>query len=315
MKRLYPLFLKGMGMGAADAVPGVSGGTIAIVTGIYEELIDTIRRFGPGAFAVWRREGLGGLVRFLNLRFLLPLLLGIGVSLVSVAHLVTWLMVEHPLLLDAFFFGLVVASAVIVARRMGEWRMIHGLPLVIGLFIAQSLPGLLPSGGGAGMLFIGGAVAISAMLLPGLSGTFLLLLMGLYGTVMGAVKSFDLDVLSIFALGCLVGLFTSSRLLSWLFRHHYGPTLAGSVGLLLGSLPILWPWRQMTSYTLDARGESVPLAYDYLTPWDYAQLFGVSAQLPTALALMAAGFALVLVIDKRGSKGRLMNVEDGRKHG
>src|SRR5690554_1663291 len=131
-------------MGAADAVPGVSGGTIAFVTGIYEELIHTIKQFGPSAFGAWRRGGMAGLVAHLNLPFLLPLLLGIAVSLVSVAHLVVWLMEDHPLLLNGFFFGLVAASALVVSRHPADWRWWHIAPLVAGLAMAHFLPALMP---------------------------------------------------------------------------------------------------------------------------------------------------------------------------
>ena len=204
MKRSVTTVLKGMGMGAADAVPGVSGGTIALIVGIYEELIETIRRFGPGAFGVWREGGLSALIGYLNLRFLLPLVLGIGISLVTIAHLVTWLMAHHavPNRLVA-----AMASAWVVMRQAGAWRWRYLLPLLAGLVVAAYLPQLLPDMSQAGdfTLFCAGAIAISAMLLPGVSGSFLLLVMGLYGTVMSGVKSFDLGLIGIFGAGCLVG--------------------------------------------------------------------------------------------------------------
>ncbi len=288
-------------MGAADAVPGVSGGTIALIVGIYEELIETIRRFGPGAFGVWRQQGLAGLFTYLNLRFLVPLVLGIGASLVTIAHLVTWLMAHHQLLLNAFFFGLVLASAWVVMRQVGSWRWRYLLPVLLGLLLAAFLPRLLPdmSQAGDATLFVAGAIAISAMLLPGVSGSFLLLVMGLYGTVMNGIKSFDLGLISIFGAGCLLGLFTFSRLLSWLLRHHHAMTLMTIVGFILGSLPQLWPWRQIASYRLAADGQQVALAYHYLLPSDYVAVTGQSSQWGVAAALIILGVVVVMCLGER----------------
>lgn len=304
MKRIATTFLKGMGMGAADAVPGVSGGTIALIVGIYEELIETIKRFGPGAIGVWRREGTAGLVGYLNLRFLIPLILGIGVSLVTVAHLVTWLMAQHVLLLNAFFFGLVLASAWIVTLQVGHWRWRYLSPVMFGLAVAVYLPHLLPdmSQAGSTTLFIAGAIAISAMLLPGVSGSFLLLVMGLYGTVMSGIKSFDLGLIVVFGAGCVLGLFTFSRLLSWLLRRYHALTLMAIVGFILGSLPQLWPWRQVLSYRMAENGQSVALAYRYLMPSDYAAVTGQPSQWIAAIALIVVGIVVVMCLGERKEK-------------
>ena len=303
MRKPLALFLKGAGMGAADAVPGVSGGTIAFVTGIYEELIETIRRFGPGAFGAWRHGGLAGLAEHLNLVFLVPLVLGIALSLISFAHLITYLLDAYPLLLDAFFFGLVAASGIVVGRHLADWRLWHVLPVLLGLVLAQGLPKLMPalSGGGSLILIVAGAIAISAMLLPGISGSFLLLTMGLYGTVMEGIKSLDIGLILQFGAGCVIGLFTFSRLLSWLFRHYYNATLQLLIGFIVGSLPLLWPWRELTRYRLGADDQLIPLDYRYLLPNDYALLIGDSAQLLPVLALMLCGLALVLSVGERST--------------
>ncbi|MDT8894582.1 DUF368 domain-containing protein [Halomonas sp. I1] len=302
MKRHLGLLLKGAGMGAADAVPGVSGGTIAFITGIYEELIHTIERFGPGAFVVWRRQGLVGLAEYLNLRFLVPLLLGIVISLVSVAHLVVWLMDAQPRLLEGFFFGLVAASALVVWRHPAAWRWWYLLPLVVGLLLAQWLPALMPWVAQLGstnlVLSVAGAIAISALLLPGVSGSFLLLAMGLYGTVMEGVRNFDMGLIAVFGGGCLIGLFVFSRLLSWLLRRCHDATLQLLVGFIVGSLPMLWPWRQLASYQLGPDGQMIPLDYHYLTPGDFGVVTGDPVQLPAVLALMLVGAGLVLCVDR-----------------
>ncbi|WP_110686903.1 DUF368 domain-containing protein [Salinicola aestuarinus] len=303
MKRVLATVFKGMGMGAADAVPGVSGGTIALIVGIYEELIETIKRFGPGAVGVWRREGLGALIGYLNLRFLAPLVLGILISLVTVAHLVTWLMAQHELLLNAFFFGLVLASVWAVWRQVERWRWRYLSPVLLGAMVALYLPALLPdmSQAGNGMLFLAGAIAISAMLIPGVSGSFLLLVMGLYATIMSGIKSADIALIAVFGAGCAVGLFTFSRLLSWLLRRHHGVTLMTIAGFIMGSLPQLWPWRQLASYRMDSDGAAVPLAYQYHLPWDYTAYTGEGSQWLLSLCLMALGVVLVAWFGERRS--------------
>lgn len=285
-------------MGAADAVPGVSGGTIAFVTGIYEELIHTIKQFGPSAFVAWRRGGIPLLVTHLNLAFAIPLLLGIAVSLVSVAHLVVWLMDDHPLLLNGFFFGLVAASALVVSRHPSDWKLWHVVPLLLGLLLAHGLPSLMPMitllGNPSLTLVVAGAIAISALLLPGVSGSFLLLSMGLYGTVMQGIRSFDVALLGTFAVGCLIGLFGFSRLLSWLLRHYHTATLQLLIGFIVGSLPVLWPWRELVRYQLGPEGQMIPLNYRYLTPGDYAILTGEPGLLVPVALTMLLGAALVL---------------------
>ena len=307
MKRRLSIFLKGAGMGAADAVPGVSGGTIAFVTGIYEELIHTIKRFGPSAFPAWRQGGLAGLIKHLNLAFAVPLLLGIGVSLVSVAHLVVWLLEDYPLLLNGFFFGLVAASAMVVSRHPADWKLWHLVPLFVGLLLAHGLPSLMPMvhllGSPSLVLVVGGAIAISALLLPGVSGSFLLLTMGLYGTVMQGIRSFDVALLATFAVGCLIGLFGFSRLLSWLLRHYHTATMQLLIGFIVGSLPVLWPWRELVRYQLGPEGQMIPLAYRYLTPGDYATLTGEPGLLLPVVVAMVVGAGLVLGLGRSTGGG------------
>ena len=300
------IFLKGVGMGAADAVPGVSGGTIAFVTGIYEQLIHSIRQFGPGAFGVWRQSGIKGLYAHLNLAFLLPLMAGVAASLVSVAHLALWLMEAHPLLLDGFFFGLVAASALVVHNAMRSWKLWYLLPLIAGLLLAKSLPGLMPTvlllGNENLVVMVAGAIAISAMLLPGVSGSFLLLTMGLYGTIMQAIRGFDLAVIGLFGVGCLIGLALFSRLLAWLFKRQHDATMQLLLGFIVGSLPILWPWRELVGYQLGPDGQIIPLSFRYLMPSEYAVLIGDSAQLGTVVLLMLLGAVLVVGLNYQAYK-------------
>ncbi|AQU83320.1 MULTISPECIES: DUF368 domain-containing protein [unclassified Halomonas] len=304
-RRFLGLFLKGAGMGAADAVPGVSGGTIAFITGIYEELINTIKQFGPSVLVAWRDKGLAGVSQHLNLAFLIPLLLGVAVSLVSVAHLALWLMEVYPLLLDGFFFGLVAASALVVGKAGHGWKIWYLFPLAVGLLLAQALPGMMPLvllvGNEALVVMLAGAIAISAMLLPGVSGSFLLLTMGLYGTIMGAIRSFDIGIIILFGMGCVIGLALFSRLLSWLLRRHHDSTLQLLLGFIVGSLPVLWPWRELLRYQIGPEGQMIPLAYRYLLPNDYAVLTGASAQVAGVVALMAGGVLLVVLLNRHAA--------------
>ena len=303
-------------MGAADAVPGVSGGTIAFITGIYEELINTIKQFGPSAFGAWHREGWVGLSRHLNLAFLIPLLLGVAVSLVSVAHLALWLMEAQPLLLEGFFFGLVAASALVVGQAGERWKIWYLLPLLIGLMLAEWLPSLMPlvlmAGNESLVVILAGTIAISAMLLPGVSGSFLLLTMGLYGTIMGAIRSFDLGIIMLFGMGCIIGLALSSRLLSWLLRRYHGATLQLLLGFIVGSVPVLWPWRELLRYQLGPDGQMIPLDYRYLLPSDYAVLTGASAQVTGVITLMVVGALLVVALNRRAATHAQHHSTDNR---
>lgn len=303
------IFLTGAGMGAADAVPGVSGGTIAFISGFYAELIHTIRQFGPSAFGAWRRGGLKGLALHLNLAFIVPLLAGVALAVFSVAHLAVWLMEAWPLLLDGFFFGLVAASALVVneARERFKWRYLIALGL--GLWLARALPSLMPLlltvGNDSLVLVLAGSIAISAMLLPGVSGSFLLLSMGLYGTIMQAVRGLDVGVIALFGGGCVIGLMLFSRLLSWLLRRHHAATMQLLLGFILGSLPLLWPWRELVRYQIGSDGQLIPLAHRYLLPGDYATLTGTSAQTAGVIALMIVGALLVVALNHQAKRRTL----------
>lgn len=295
------IFLRGAGMGAADAVPGVSGGTIAFISGIYEELINTIKQFGPSAIGAWRQGGWRGLSVHLNLAFLIPLLAGVVISLFSVAHLALWLMETQPLLLDGFFFGLVAASALVVGQASNGWKFWYLLPLLAGLLLAQALPGMMPLvlllGNEALVVMAAGCIAISAMLLPGVSGSFLLLTMGLYGTIMGAIRSLDVGIIVLFGMGCVVGLALFSRLLSWLLKRHHASTMQLLLGFIIGSLPVLWPWRELLRYQIGPDGQMIPLEHRYLLPADYAALTDASSQVAGVVTLMAVGVLLVVLLN------------------
>lgn len=300
LKEYLVLGSKGMLMGAADAVPGVSGGTIAFITGIYEELIDSLRRFDLVALRMLFREGPLACWRYLNGSFLLVLLTGIGLSLLTLAHGVLYLLDNHPVLLWSFFFGLILASVWSLVRHVRGWNTGMSLTFCAGALIAYLITSLVPGVVTATPLTIFGAgmVAICAMILPGISGSFILLLMGLYAPILNAIKQLEFVTLGLFAAGCALGLISFSRLLSWAFHHQRRVILALLGGFLLGSLNKVWPWKYTLSYTLNSHGDAVPLLQHNVLPGAFAELTGQSAWLLPSLALMALGMLLVLILDR-----------------
>jgi len=243
------LLLRGAAMGAADLVPGVSGGTIALLTGIYQPLLRALRAFGPGAAKVLLRDGPAACWHYLNGSFLLFLALGIAGSILSLARLVHWLLERHPLPSWAFLFGLILGCALALATRLPLRRQPQlGVLLLLGamaLWLATDGQRLeLPATGP--WLFLGGAAAICAMLLPGISGSFVLLLLGLYEPVLGAIRFLEPGLLGTFGAGCLLALVIFPRLLLAAFNRFPQTLPALLAGLVWGSLPLLWPWSKMT---------------------------------------------------------------------
>jgi len=299
LRAYFVLFLKGMAMGAADVVPGVSGGTIAFISGIYEELLSSIRACTPLALVGLFRDGPRIFWRRINGAFLSVLFSGILFSVATLARVIVYLLDHQPLLLWSFFFGLIVASILFIwrqLRRKGIWEYVF---LLLGLCAALAssfspavqLEPTMPIVFGAGML------AICAMILPGISGSFILLLLGMYSVILGAVSAANFSLLAIFALGCVAGLMLFSRLLSWLLSRFHGPTLSVLTGFLMGSLVMVWPWRESTTMV----GEGRAVGLHLLAPSQYAQVLG-DAQLPTALGLMLVGFILVLLLEYVGGR-------------
>jgi len=298
------LLLKGVLMGAADAVPGVSGGTVAFITGIYEELIHSIRRCDPQALQVLFKQGLKAFWQHINGNFLVTLLAGIGLSLATLAHIVLYLLDQHPVLLWAFFFGLILASVWSVARHVGEWTSIRTLTFFAGALFAYLITSLSPTAVEATPIFvvISGMIAICAMILPGISGSFILLLLGMYSTILTAVKELQLVTIGLFAFGCILGLLSFTRVLSWAFSRYHSLTLALLGGFLLGSLNKVWPWKYTLSYTINSKGEKVPLVEQNITPQAFFDLTGVDPQTLACVVLAIVGALLVLALDRnRGS--------------
>lgn len=297
-KQLLGVYFKGMAMGAADIVPGVSGGTIALIAGIYERLINALSSIGPHLWTVFRRQnGLKGLLavwRQVDATFLLCLLLGIATSFITLAGLIKYLLDDQPLLIWSFFFGLVVATVVILLSEIKRWNIARASLFVVGLVSAvviSSLP-LLATTPSLPFLFFAGAIAICAMILPGISGSFILLLMGAYDTVLEAVHTFNLTIILTLMAGMLSGLLLFTRVLKWLLSRYYQGTLALLTGFIAGSLVKVWPWK------IDALGTLNTEAINNVAPWSYP----TGAHWLTTLGLMILGAVLVSLLSWWGHK-------------
>lgn len=303
MKDAFLLYIKGMAMGAVDVVPGFSGGTMALITGIYDRLLAALAAT-PQALGLFVRGRIGQAWQACDASFLLVLLLGIATSIFSLAKGISYLMEHHPIPLWSFFFGLVMVSVWLVGREVSLWRWDRLLGLVAGTAFAIwiTLAAPLQLTADPVTLFFSGALAICAMILPGISGSFILVLLGLYPAVLGALKSFDLPVLAVFALGCLLGLMSFSRLLSWLLERVRDLTLAFLAGIILGSLGKVWPWKQTLTWQTNSRGESYPLLQENLLPERYAALSGQDPQVLLALSLAVLAIVLVLGIEWLGRR-------------
>ncbi|MGG2399766.1 DUF368 domain-containing protein [Pseudomonas sp. SH1-B] len=298
MKKHFLLYAKGMAMGAADVVPGVSGGTIAFISGIYDELLRSIAGL-PGALVLLLRGRLKDAWQKANATFLLVLFSGILTSILTLARVITYLLKHHPIPVWSFFFGLILVSTYMVGREIGRWNWTRVLSFLLGLSFAYWITVAAPMQWGSDLptLFLAGAIAICAMILPGISGSFILLLLGLYSVVLGAVKDLNLLVLGVFAAGCMVGLLSFARLLSWLLARWSDLSLAFLSGLMLGSLNKVWPWKETLSWRIDSKGEQVPLLQSNLLPGQFAELSGQDPHLLIALLLAVGGIALVLSLE------------------
>lgn len=292
-------------MGAADIVPGVSGGTVAFITGIYEKLIDSIGSLGPGTLSILVKQGPLAAWRSFNGSFLLTLMLGILTSIFTLSKMLSHLLQTQPELLWSFFFGLILISAIHIGRQIPKWHVATVVALMAGALAAFVITLISPQQLALNplTLFVAGSIAICAMVLPGISGSFILLLMGMYAHVIGAVKALDLVNLGIFAAGCLVGLLLFTRLLSWLLHHHHNVTMAVLTGFMLGSLNKVWPWKHTLSTRINSHGEVVPVDQANVLPQQYLELTGQDPKLLFSLVLMVIAVVLVLSLERLGQRG------------
>lgn len=301
-------------MGAADVVPGVSGGTIAFITGIYEELIKTIDGLDFQLLKDLFKVGIKVTFIKYNLGFLLSLLFGIAISILSLSKLLTYLLQTYPVLLWSFFFGLVLASVLYIGKQISKWNVAVIIAIIVGTLISYYITVAEPLGSPDNWWYIlfSGFIAIIAMILPGVSGAFLLLLLGSYKTVLGSISGLleaviegnwslawtYLSNLLLFAIGCVIGLKVFSRVLTWLFENQKNLTLALLTGFMIGSLNKLWPWKDIIKYRTNSHGIEVPFLEKSISPFD----FKGDPQILYVCLLTVTGFVLILALEKWAHK-------------
>jgi putative membrane protein len=293
------LVLKGMGMGAADVVPGVSGGTIAFITGIYEELVHSIKNINFRTISTLWKEGLPAFWKAVNGSFLLSVVGGILISVLTLARILEYLLVNHPILIWSFFFGLVVGSAIFVARSIEKWNIWTIISGVAGIAIAWIITSFTPAETSEAywFIFLSGALAICAMILPGISGSFILLLLGKYQFILSALNEGKISILAVLLTGALTGIIAFSHLLSWLLEKFHHLTIAMLAGFMIGSLNKIWPWKITVETYIDSHGEIQPLLQDNVLPARFFTETGTDPQILWAVLLALAGFLLIFMFE------------------
>ena len=286
-------------MGAADVVPGVSGGTIAFISGIYEELITSINNINFSLIGTWRKEGFRAFWNKVNGNFLLAIFSGIAFSVITLAKLISWLLINEPVLLWSFFIGLVGASIFCVAKAIEKWTLGSLLMLVIGTGVAYYITQLPPVENTAYLpyLFLSGPLAVCAMILRGISGAFILVLLGSYTTILDAVHERDLAIVATVGVGAVFGLLSFARLLKWMFQHFKNMTLALLTGFIIGSLNKIWPWKEVLE-TKVFNDKIIPVKEENISPFAYVG----DNQLLYAILLAILGFSLIFILEKVASK-------------
>lgn len=301
-------------MGAADVVPGVSGGTIAFISGIYEELLESIDNVNFSFFKIWKEKGFKNAWLSINGNFLLALFLGIATSIISLAKIIKWLLLNEAILLWSFFFGLVLASVFYIGKQIRTWNIWVVIAIIVtttvSYFITIAEP--LASPDNNLYLLFCGFIAIIAMILPGVSGAFILLILGVYQIAINTVDdlfqsiiTLNLDLFKItfikflmLALGAIFGIKSFSKLLNWMFKYYKNLTLAILTGFMIGSLNKIWPWKETLSWRTNSKGIEVPFQEKSISPFS----FDGDDQLMLALSLMIIGFLTIFLLEKFSQK-------------
>ena len=297
-------------MGAADVVPGVSGGTIAFISGIYEELIETIHKLDLKFFVVWKKSGLLSAWRTYNLSFLFALFLGIVISILSLAKLITELLKDHPILVWSFFFGLVLASIIYVGKQITKWSSLPWIAIILASLVSYLITLAEPLGSpdDTWFLFFAGFIAIIAMILPGISGAFILLLIGAYQSIMEIVSqlsegvtTFNWNLFSqaflkicVFLIGAVFGIKVFSKILNWMFQNHKNVILAALTGFMIGALNKIWPWKEVLQFRTNHHGEKIPFIEKSILPNQYPE----DPQVLYAIGFMIIGFLCIYLLER-----------------
>jgi putative membrane protein len=292
--------LKGIGMGAADVIPGVSGGTIAFISGIYGELLSSIKNLPVAVKNLFANKfNLKLFWKEVNGNFLAALLLGIGISILSLAKLMTYLLEHHPIPVWSFFFGLILASVWFVLKDIDKWKLSYCVSLILGIVAGYLITVISPSEtpNDLWFIFLSGSIAICAMILPGISGSFILLLLGKYAYVLAALNGFNIPVIAAFAAGAIIGIISFSHFLSWLLKKYNFLTIAFLAGVMFGSLNKIWPWKEALEWTINSHGEKITLVEKNILPSAYSELTNSPSLVLFAIAMMATGFLIIFVMD------------------
>ena len=301
LKEYVVISLKGMAMGAADVVPGVSGGTIAFISGIYEELLNSISSFNFSLINVFKNEGFKSVWIKVNANFLVSLFVGILISVLSLAKLIESMLENQPIVIWSFFFGLVLASIIYIGKQITKWTKGSFLCLILGAILAfyiTTLNPMISANSSPWFLFLAGMIAICAMILPGISGSFILVLLGAYKPVLNALNTKDFVSIIIFLVGAILGLLSFSRILKWLFSTYKNYTLATLTGFIIGSLNKIWPWKETISWRTNSKGIEVPFNTASVSPFS----FEGDNQLLISIFLMLIGFGLIILLEKLAIK-------------
>ncbi len=287
-------------MGGADVIPGVSGGTVAFITGIYEELLNSIKSIDVVAFKLLRQLEIKAFWRKINGSFLITVLAGIVTSLLSLSKLMTFLLAHYPIQVWSFFFGLIMVSSPLILRDIKKWDFATVVSGIVGIIAAYLITVLSPTETPTNLPFIFccGALAICAMILPGISGAFILLLIGKYEYMIRSLIEFNIPVIIVFVVGCFLGLLGFSRFLSWILTHYRFPTLALLAGFMIGSLNKVWPWKEVIAFRMNSEGVQVPALDKSIMPWQYLSKTGQDPKVFQAVLFVALGIFLVVAIEK-----------------
>lgn len=304
LKDYLIIALKGAGMGAADVVPGVSGGTIAFITGIYEELIISIQNINIKSLKLLFKFKIKEFLEEINAKFLLSLLIGIGISILSLAKLLKILLETQPILIWSFFFGLIAASTFLIGKKIQHKNFTTFIALAIGACTAYLITSATPAetSNAYWFIFLSGSIAICAMILPGISGAFILLLLSKYHFIITALSEFKISVIGVFAAGAITGIISFSNLLGWLLKKYHNITIAVLTGFMFGSLNKVWPWKQTVETFTDKHGNIRPLIQDNILPSTFSDITGQPSQILWAIILAILGFVFIWLIESLSSK-------------
>lgn len=304
IKDYIVIAIKGAGMGAADVVPGVSGGTIAFITGIYEELIHSIQKINLKSLKLLLRFRIKDFLEEINFKFLLALITGIGISIFSLAKILKLLLETQPILIWSFFFGLIAASTILIGKKIEHKNISTFIAIALGAVCAYFITSATPAetSNAPWFVFLSGSIAICAMILPGISGAFILLLLSKYHYIITALSELKIGTIAIFAAGAATGIIAFSNILGWLLNKYHNITIAVLTGFMFGSLNKVWPWKQTIETFIDSHGNARPLVQENILPSTFSSINSEPSNVVWAVILAIAGFAFIWIMESVSSK-------------